>query len=326
MNTPISKHRRLLSRLATIVLLVVTLGAHTVSATTYISVEPIPSGDVVGQATLDRILSAGYANLERWSTRLLDDCGIVEDVIGALRRDGAISTVRAGNFRVRVGAGGFEAVTNPSFIFTLRDSGPEAVSAADIAVLDNALGYVLNQGGTVHFSPDNPKAYDFALDYAVVSFRGVLEGLEAKAFFEYLGTVDQALFSGPLAGFTQIDFEGSPTNNSMLFLQPATSKHQFVSGLFTAASTTDGARYVTLKDNGQPTTAQAGVAFPGNDWVEFPNGDQYLANLGNVSERLLKALACLRQRHLRAVADLVAAIHAGDVEVYLETRFTCPAK
>jgi hypothetical protein len=326
MNNPISYHRRLLSRLATIGLLVVTLGAHTVFATTYISVEPIPSGDVVGQATLDKILSAGYANLERWGTRLLDDCGIVEDVISALRRNGAISTVRAGNLRVRVGAGGFEAVTNPSFIFTLRDSGPGAVSAADVDVLDNALGYVLNQGGTAHFSPDNPKAYDFALDYAVVSFTGVLDGLEAKAFFEYLGTIDPALFSGPLAGFTQIDFEDSPTNNSMLFLQPATSKHQFVSGLFAAASTTDGARYVTVKGNGQPTTARAGVAFPGNDWVAFPNGDQYLAKLGNPSARLLKALADLRQQHLHAVADLVAAIDAGDVEVYLETRFTCPAR
>ena len=326
MNSPISKHRRLLSRLATIVLLVVTLGAHTVVATTYISVEPIPSGDVVGQATLDMILGAGYANLERWSTRLLDDCGIVEDVIGALRRNGAISTVRAGNLRVRVGAGGFEAVTNPSFIFTLRDSGPEAVSAADVDVLDNALGYVLSQGGTAHFSPDNRQAYDFALDYAVVSFSGILPGLEAKAFFEYLGAIDPALFSGPLAGFTQIDFEGAPTNNSMLFLQPATSKHQFVTGLFAAASTTDGASYATVKPNGQPTTARAGVAFPGNDWVAFPGGDQYLAKLGNPSPRLLRALAVLRQHHLQAVADLVAAIQAGDIEAYLDTQFSCPAR
>jgi hypothetical protein len=39
----------------------------------------------------------------------------------------------------------------------------------------------------------------------------------------------------------------------------------------------------------------------------------------------LKALAVLREQHLQAVADLVVAIDAGDVEVYLETRFTCPA-
>ena len=46
------------------------------------------------------------------------------------------------------------------------------MSEEDVNVLDNALGYVLNQGGTAHFSPDNPKAYAFSLDYAVVTFAG----------------------------------------------------------------------------------------------------------------------------------------------------------
>ena len=63
-------------------------------------------------------------------------------------------------------------------MFTVRDSGSDAASAGDIHVFDNALGYVLNQGGTVHFSPDDPKAYDFSLDFAVVTFADGLEGLE----------------------------------------------------------------------------------------------------------------------------------------------------
>jgi len=320
-----NQHRRL-SRVATIVLLVATLGAHSVTATTYISVEPIPTGDIVGQAALETMLSAGYVNLERWSKRLLNDCGLVKDVINALRRNGAITTVRSSNTQVRVAAGGFEAVTDPSFIFTVQDSGQDAVSAADIDVLDNALGYVMNQGGTAHFSPDHPKAYDFPLDYAVVSFAGILDGVGAKAFFDYLGTIDAALWSGPFAGFTQIDFEDSPTNNSMLFLQSATSKRQFVSGLFTAASTTPGATYVTLTNGGRPTTAHAGVAFPGNDWIAFPNGDQYLAKLANPSPKLLKALFALRQEHLQAVADLVAAIEADEIEAFLGQHFACPAR
>ena len=41
----------------------------------------------------------------------------------------------------------------------------------------------------------------------------------------------EALFSGLFAGFTQIDLPGSTTNNTMLFLQPAASKHQFITGL-----------------------------------------------------------------------------------------------
>ena len=40
--------------------------AHTVSATTFMSVEPIPSGDVVGQPELDRIRGIGFENLELW--------------------------------------------------------------------------------------------------------------------------------------------------------------------------------------------------------------------------------------------------------------------
>ena len=157
------------------------------SATTYISVEPIPNRDVVGQDALAKILSVGYPNLELWSNRLLNDCGIVQKVIDVLASNGAISTVNPGNTSFRVAAGGFEAVTNPSYVFTVQDSGPNAVSAADIDVLDNALGYVLNQGGTAHFSPDNAKAYDFSLDYAVVTFAGRSVRCGGKRVFRLSG-------------------------------------------------------------------------------------------------------------------------------------------
>jgi hypothetical protein len=326
MNGKLTRSRTKISCFVTIVLLSITLGVHPVTATTYISVEPIPSRDVVGQNALAMILSVGYPNLERWSNRLLNDCRIVQNVIDVLSSNGAISTVNADNTRFLVAAGGFEAVTDPSYVFTVQDSGPNAVSAADIDVLDNALGYVLNQGGTAHFSPDNARAYDFSLDYAVVTFVGTLTGVHAKDFFDYLGTIDPALWSGPLAGFTQIDFHDSPTNNSMLFLKPATTKQQFITGLSTAANTTQGATYVTLNNHGQPTTAKAGIAFPGNDWISFPNGDQYLTKLGNASPQLLSELAALRQRHLQAVANLLDAIEKGKVNLYLSNQFRCPTQ
>lgn len=326
MNGKLTKSRSKISCFAMIVLLVATLGAHSVTATTYISVEPIPSRDVVGQNALAMILSVGYPNLELWSNRLLNDCNIVQNVIDVLASNGAISTVNPGNTRVRVAAGGFEAVTDPSYVFTVQDSGPNAASAADVDVLDNALGYVLNQGGTAHFSPDNARAYDFSLDYAVVTFAGTLSGAQAKGFFDYLGTVDPALWSGQFAGFTQIDFQSSPTNNSMLFLKPAVTKQQFITGLSTAASTTPEATYVTLNNHGQPTTAKAGIAFPGNDWIAFPNGDQYLAKLGIASPQLLSELAALRQRHLQAVANLLNAIEKGKVTLYLNNQFRCPTR
>jgi hypothetical protein len=318
------KSRRTISRFTTVALLAATLGAHAAAATTYISVEPIPSRDVVGQDALVQILSAGYPNLERWSNRLLNDCGIVQRVIDALASNGAITTLNAGNTSFRVAAGGFESVTNPSFVATVQDSGPGGVSEEDVDVLDNALGFVLNQGGTAHFSPDNAKAYAFSLDYAVVTFAGTLTGVEAKAFFDYVGTIDFALWGGQFAGFTQIDFQDSPTNNSMLFLKPATTKRRFIAGLFTAASTTPMATYVTLNNNGAPTTAKAGIAFPGNDWITFPNGDQYLTNVPNLSEQLLSELVALRQQHLQAVASLLEAIVKGKVDQYLSHQFSCP--
>lgn len=299
------------------------LAVHTVSATTFMSVEPIPNRDVIGEENLARLRSIGYRNLERWSQRLLSECLAVDNVINALSAHGAITSVGPGNTRFVVAAGGFEGATNPSFVLTVQDTGAGPASEADVDVLGNALGYVLNQGGTAHFNPDNAKAYAFALDYAVVTFLGTLTGDEARAFFDHLGTIDAALWSGPFAGFTQIDFAGSSTNNSMLFLKPAASKKRLISGLSTAAADDPRAVYSPLKHNGAPTTARAGIAFPGNDWLAFPDGDQYLENIGGTSQ-LLDELAVLRQKHLVAVADLLEAIDYGDVELYLEDQFSCP--
>jgi len=52
--------------------------------------------------------------------------------------------------------------------------------------------------------------------------------------------------------------------------------------------------YWPIAGNGKPTTARAGAAFPGNDWIAFPNGDEYLSNLGSSSPVLLNSLANLR--------------------------------
>jgi hypothetical protein len=304
-------------------LVVFFLLAQTTSATTYMSIEPVPSIDIVGADDLAAIRGIGYANLEAWSKRLLNDCHIVESVVNSLWANDAISSVRLGiNTRVVVAAGGFEGRTNPSFVFTVMDSGTDSVTEADVNVLGNALGYVLNQGSTAHFSPDNFKAYAFPLDYALVTFRGTLTGSEAEDFFEHLGTIDEALFSGLFAGFTQIDLPGSTTNNTMLFLQPAASKHQFITGLAAAVADEPRASYSPLKNNGTPTTKRAGAVFPENDWLAFPDGDQYLENVGG-SAQLLKELAALQWLPRAAVHSLLLAIAEERVEDYLAS-FTCP--
>jgi hypothetical protein len=320
----VEHHRRARRTVGTLVAFVLFTAIQTLSATTYMSVEPIPNRDVIGADNLQLLRSIGYSRLERWSQRLASECHVVDNVVDTLTAHGAITTVTTqSNTRFVVAAGGFEGETNPSYVFTVQDTGAGAVRAADVNVLSNALGYVLNQGGTAHFSPDNAKAYAFALDYAVVTFRGTLTGDETRQFFEGLGKIDASLFSGPFAGFTQIDFAMSPTNNSMLFLQPAVSKNRFISGLAAAVATEPRASYFPLKSNGTPTTARAGIAFPGNDWLAFPAGDQYLANVGGPTQ-LVEALSVLRQQHLTAVNNLLAAIARNRVDAYLDRGFTCP--
>ena len=110
----------------------------------------------------------------------------------------------------------------------------------------------------------------------------------------------------------------------MLFLKPAVTKRRFIDGLFEAANTTPRATYVTLNNNGEPSTAKAGIAFPENDWLAFPGGEQYLTNLENPSQQLLNELAALRLEHLQAVAALVDAIERGKIKQYLEHQFSCP--
>jgi hypothetical protein len=109
----------------------------------------------------------------------------------------------------------------------------------------------------------------------------------------------------------------------MLFLQPAVTKQRFISGLAAAVETEPGATYFPLNNNGAPTTARAGIAFPGNDWLAFPGGDQYLANVGGTPQ-LLSELAVLRQKHLIAVANLLKAIARNRVDTYIDHGFKCP--
>jgi hypothetical protein len=308
------------------ILLAATLAGLPAAAQTYISAEPIPSSDIVGADNLARIEGIGYPNLELWSQRLLNQCQIVQNVIDVLSVNNAISTVHLSNTTYRVAAGGFQGVTDPSYVFTMLDAGPLAVSQSDIFVLDNALGYVLNQSGTAQFglryNPSNP--YEFGLDYAVVTFAGILTGEHAQEFFNYLGTIDPALWTGANAGFTQINLLPFGPDNSMLFLIGNVPTSEFTTGLFKAAITTPGAIYSPLGKDGKPTVATAGAAFPGNDWVASPSGEGYLVNLVNPSPQLLNALAALRQKHLHAVTNLLGAINAGNVELYLHNQFKCP--
>ena len=215
-----------------------------------------------------------------------------DDVIEVLAANHAITTVNFANTGYQVAAGGFQSVTDPSYVFNVKDAGFNAVSAGDVDVLDNLLGYALNQNGTEHFSPDNPKAYDFLLHYGVVSFTRDLTGVEAKGFVDYLGRHGRrCAVERPERRFTQVAFAGSPFDNSMLFLRPSTSKQEFVTRLSRTAHNTPLRQVCGAYQRRTAHNRNCRCSFPFNDWVAFPKGDQYPAHLHNPSALLLKELA-----------------------------------
>ena len=243
-------------------------------------------------------------------------------MIDALSANGAISSVTSTNTHAVVAAGRFEGGTNPSFVFTVQDSGAGSVTEADVDVLGNALGYVLSQGSTAHFSPDNFKAYAFPLDYALVTFSGTLSGAEAQAFFAHLGTIDEALFSGLFAGFTQIDRRLG--DEQLDAVSPASREQTpFHLGSLGGGGGRSARLVLAAQEQQRADDGASGRGVSGNDWIAFPNGDQYLANVDG-SARLLSDLAALRQQHLNAVESLLQAIEGEeDIEEHVAT-FTCP--
>jgi hypothetical protein len=114
MRTSRAEHRRgPRHTVGQIVVAILVTAVQTLSATTYMSVEPVPNRDVVGEANLALIRSIGYARLERWSQRYLSECLAVDSVIDALKAYRAITSVTSTNTRFLVAAGGFEGSTNP---------------------------------------------------------------------------------------------------------------------------------------------------------------------------------------------------------------------
>ena len=111
-------------------------------ANTYGSVEPVANGDVVDTSPIRR---QPLSVREAFADRLLE-CGVVQRVEDALTSTHAISTINNLNTHFEVGAGGFAGETNPAYVYTVIDNGPNSASNADIKVLTDGLGYVLSQG------------------------------------------------------------------------------------------------------------------------------------------------------------------------------------
>lgn len=268
----------------------------TLRASTYGSVEPIANSAVLDT----RLLAEQPLNVrEAFATRLLE-CGIVSRVAKVLSATGAITTINDLNTHVAVSAGGFAGHTNPSYVFTMIDAGPNAASAADITLLANSLGYVLSQGSAFVLDADNPTAFDFPANYVVLNFPTPPRAAASAALFEAVGRIDPELFETDSSGYTQF-------GRAYLSLQSAVPDAQFIAGYVRAAAAAHLEYTPIVK--GVPSLFQGGAAFPGNDWTVYTRGEEYLSR---IPPGVHRALAVLRAFHLRATKEVLRVLASRD--------------
>jgi hypothetical protein len=269
---------------------------------TFGSVEPIANPAVVDTRPLrDQPLEVR----EAFARRLLQ-CGIVERVIQVLSASHAITTINGLNTRFEVGAGGFAGHTNPAYVYTVIDRGPNAASLDDVKVLTDSLGYVLSQGSAFLLDADDTASFDFPANYVVLNFAAPPSLARSAALFETVGHINPQLFETDTSGYTQY-------GRAYLSLQSAVPDEDFIAGYFEAARQF-GVEYTPIV-NGRPALFQGGAAFPGNDWTQSPAGQEYLARIPPQSHQ---ALGQIRAFHLRVTREVLKKLghddHHGDRE------------
>jgi hypothetical protein len=268
----------------------------TVQANKYGSVEPVANPAVIDTTPLrDQPLKVR----EVFANRLLQ-CGIVDQVIDVLSSTRAIKTINGLNTKFEVGAGGFAGFTNPSFVYTVLDDGPNAASIDDVKVLTDSLGYVMSQASAFLLDSDDPASFDFPANYVVLNFAKQPPLSMSAALFETVGRIDPELFSTDTSGYTQF-------GRAYLSLQSAVPDAQFING-YVRAARRFGVEYTPIV-NGAPSLFVGGAAFPGNDWTANPRGEEYLMRIPAASH---PALARIRAFHLRVTREVLRRLEHHD--------------
>jgi hypothetical protein len=276
-------------------------------ANKYGSVEPIANTAVIDTTPLrDQPLRVR----EVFARRLLQ-CGIVDRVVQALSATKAITTINDLNTSVAVGAGGFAGATNPSYVFTVIDDGPNAASTDDVKVLTDSLGYVMSQASAFLLDSDDTTTLDFPANYVVLNFATPPPLAASAALFETVGGIDPELFSTDTSGYTQY-------GRAYLSLQSDVPDQQFIDG-YVAAAKAFGVEYTPVI-NGVPSLFQGGAAFPGNDWTVSTRGEEYLSRIPAQSHR---ALAGVRAFHLRVTRDVLRRLEHGRASFADVASFDC---
>jgi hypothetical protein len=268
----------------------------TLQANKYGSVEPIANPAVIDTTPLsDQPLRVR----EAFASRLLQ-CGVVDRVVDVLSSTRAITTINNLNTSLAVGAGGFAGETNPAYVYTILDAGPNAASIEDVKVLTDSLGYVLSQGSAFLLDSDDPSSFDFPANYVVLNFPTPPSIATSAALFRLVGRIDPELFETDSSGYTQF-------GRAYLSLQSFVPDQQFIDGYVEAAAQF-GVEYTPII-NGTPALFQGGAAFPGNDWTVSTRGEEYLSRIPVQSHRALRRL---RAFHLRVTQEVLRRLEHGN--------------
>jgi hypothetical protein len=280
----------------------------TLQANKYGSVEPIANPAVIDTTPLsDQPLRVR----EAFASRLLQ-CGVVDRVVDVLSSTRAITTINNLNTSLAVGAGGFAGETNPAYVYTILDAGPNAASIEDVKVLTDSLGYVLSQGSAFLLDSDDPSSFDFPANYVVLNFPTPPSIATSAALFRLVGRIDPELFETDSSGYTQF-------GRAYLSLQSLVPDQQFIDGYVEAAAQF-GVEYTPII-NGTPALFQGGAAFPGNDWTVSTEGEEYLARIPVESHR---GLGRIRAFVLRVTREVLRKLeHDGGRRHHDVVSFDC---
>ena len=219
-----------------------------------------------------------------------DGCRIESPIVYRLS---FIVTINNLNTSFAVGAGGFQGETNPSYVYTVIDDGPNAASIDDVKVLTDSLGYVLSQGSAFLLDSDDPDSFDFPANYVVLNFAAPPPIAVSAALFRLVGRIDPELFETDSSGYTQF-------GRAYLSLQSFVPDQQFIDG-YVEAARRFGVEYTPIV-GGTPSLFQGGAAFPGNDWTVSTGGEEYLARIPPQSHR---ALGRIRAFVLRVTQEVL---------------------
>lgn len=295
---------------ATILLISYFLVLGTAQANSYGAVEPIANPAVIDTRPLR---NQNLEVREAFAERLLQ-CGIVDVVIDVLTLTDAISTINGLNTSFEVAAGGFAGNTNPTYVYTMIDGGPNAASNDDIKVLTDSLGYVLSQGSAFLLDADNTESFDFQANYVVLNFDGLPSIEESAALFETVGEIDREIFETDSSGYTQYGF-------AYLSLQSFVPDQQFIAGYVQAAAQF-GVEYTPIV-LGVPSLFTGGAAFPANNWNDNPNGEDYLARIPSESHVVLGKIRDFHLRTTRRVLRRIGRIDNGKKLLRSIRRLPC---